>query len=62
MDMRIDMRVTNNEQQLVTDIVKLMVRINNHARSHFEHKIETNYDKKKFEVEMKYFNEWFGEC
>ena len=61
MDKGTEMKVSNNDSDLVTDVVKLMVKINNYARSNFEHKIESSYDKKKFEVEMKYFNEWFGE-
>jgi len=46
---------------VANEVIKLMIRVNKHAKKSFEQKINMNEqgDKKRFQVEIKYFVEWF---
>lgn len=49
------------EQNLLSDVIKLMIRIDKSARKKFEQQLEhSESDKKKFEVDIRYFTDWFA--
>ena len=50
-----------NEDKYLDETVKLLLSINNYGKKTFETKMNEDEpgDKKKFELEIKYFKEWF---
>jgi len=47
----------------MSSVIELMLKIHKYGKKKFEEKLDQQeMDKKKFEVDIKYFTEWFGQC
>jgi hypothetical protein len=47
-------------EQIFNEVIDLLIRIDKYSRKNFAQKMEeSESDKKKFEVEIKYFNDLF---
>ena len=45
---------------MLTDVIKLLIKIHKYSMNYFDkHAEETQADKKKFEVDIEFFSNWF---